>query len=76
MIALGAIEGQQTRWGGGGGGPGGSTVTYGSNMTQYNLSLHSAGSHTITVGVVEYTFSNAYPYGKTTCYSDTPVTGS
>lgn len=76
MIALGAIEGQQTRWGGGGGGPGGSTVTYGSNMSQYNLSLHSAGSHTVTIGGVEYTFSNAYSYGKTTCYSDTPVTGS
>ena len=79
IIALGAIEGQNTRWGGGGGpggGPGGSTVTYGSNMSQYNLSLHSAGSHTITVGGVEYTFSNSSSYGRTTCYSDTPVTGS
>lgn len=79
MIALGAIENQNTRWGGGGGpsgGPGGGEVTYGSNMSQYNLSLHSAGNHTITIGGVEYSFSNTYSYGKTICYSDTPVTGS
>lgn len=79
IIALGAIENQNTRWGGGGGpggGLGGGEVTYGSNMSQYNLSLHSAGSHTITIGGVEYSFSNTYSYGKTICYSDTPVTGS
>lgn len=79
IIALGAIENQNTRWGGGGGpggGPGGGEVTYGSNMSQYNLSLHSAGNHTVTIGGVQYSFSNTYSYGRTICYSDTPVSGS
>ncbi len=87
IIVLGAIEGQSGGGGSGGGwwladrGPGGGMpgsgeVTVGSNMPTYSLSLHSQGSHTITVSGQSYTFTNSYTYGKTTCYSDVAVTGS
>ena len=80
LIVLGAIEGSMTRWGGGtppgGGGGGGGNVTIGSGMNTYNLSLHSQGNHSITVNGVTYTFTNSSTYSQTTCYSDTPVTGS
>lgn len=45
-------------------------VTASGSVKTYSLSLHSAGSHTVTVGEETYTFTNANAYGKTTCYSD------
>lgn len=38
--------------------------------------LNSAGEHRITVGGTEYSFTNSSSYFKTTCYSDTEVSGS
>ncbi len=75
LIVLGAIEGSS---GGGGswGGMGAGSVTVASSMKTYTLSLHSKGSHSININGTQYTFTNAYAYGKTTCYSDTSVTGS
>ena len=50
----------------------GNVKTSGSIKT-YSLSLHSAGSHTVTINGTSYTFTNAYAYGRTTCYSDVTV---
>lgn len=44
-----------------------------SGVSSYSLSLHSSGSHTITVDGVSYTFKNNYSYGKTICYSSVSV---
>ena len=52
------------------------SITTGTGVTTYSLSLHSSGDHTITVDGVSYTFNNAYSYGKTTCYSSVTVTGA
>ena len=38
-----------------------------------SLSLHSSGSHTVNIDGTSYTFTNAYSYGVTTCYSDAAV---
>lgn len=38
-----------------------------------SLSLHSAGSHTVKIDGVSYTFTNANAYGRTICYSDATV---
>lgn len=79
LVVLGAIEGSNTRWGGGtppGGGGGSGNVSIGSGMNTYNLSLHSKGNHTITVNDITYNFTNDVAYGKTTCYSDVAVTGN
>ena len=43
------------------------------SVKKYTLSLHSAGSHTVTIGGESYTFTNASAYGSTTCYSDVAV---
>jgi len=43
------------------------------SVRTYSLSLHSSGSHTITVDGTQYTFSNAYAYGRTTVYSSVTV---
>ncbi|MBQ3792606.1 MAG: carbohydrate-binding domain-containing protein [Clostridia bacterium] len=51
-------------------------VTSGSSVKTYSLSLHASGSHTITVNGTEYSFTNAYSYGKTTVYSSVTVSGS
>ena len=48
-------------------------VSTGGSVKTYSLSLHSAGSHTVTIDGTSYTFSNAYSYGSTTCYSDVSV---
>ena len=45
----------------------------GGSVKTYSLSLHSAGTHTVTIGGAQYTFTNATAYGKTTVYSDTTV---
>ena len=37
------------------------------------LSLHSSGSHTVTIDGTSYTFTNAYSYSKTICYSNVEV---
>lgn len=51
----------------------GSAQKSGSVKDVSGLSLHAAGSHTVTVGGKKYTFTNSSSYGKTTCYSDTTV---
>ena len=48
-------------------------VSTGGSVKSYSLSLHSAGSHTVTIGGVSYTFSNASSYGATYCCSDVSV---
>lgn len=50
----------------------GNVKTSGS-VKSYSLSLHSSGSHTITVDGVKYTFNNAYSYSRTTVYSSVSV---
>lgn len=48
-------------------------VTAVGSVKTYSGSLHSAGSHTVTVGGTEYTFTNATAYGRTYIYSDTSL---
>ena len=48
-------------------------LTRGSSVSTYSLSLHSSGSHTVTIDGVSYTFKNSYTYGKTICYSSVKV---
>ena len=48
-------------------------VSLGSGVESYSLSLHSAGSHTVTVDGTAYTFTNASAYGRTICYSSVKV---
>ena len=48
-------------------------VSASGSVKKYTLSLHSAGSHTVTIGGESYTFTNASAYGSTTCYSDVAV---
>ena len=48
-------------------------VSAGSGVKTYSLSLHSSGSHTVTIDGVTYTFSNANTYGRTTVYSNVSV---
>ena len=48
-------------------------VSASGGVSSYSLSLHSAGSHTVTVGTVTYTFENSSSYGRTVCYSDVKV---
>lgn len=48
-------------------------VRTGGSVNTYSISLNSAGSHTITVGGTQYTFTNAYSYGRTTCYSSVSI---
>lgn len=52
----------------------GVTVTRGSGVSTYSLSLHTSGSKTIKVDGTSCTFNNKYAYGKTTCYSSVTVT--
>ena len=48
-------------------------VSTGGSVKTYTLSLHSAGSHTVTIDGKAYTFNNAYSYGQTKCYSSVSV---
>ena len=48
-------------------------VSASGGVKTYSLSLHSAGSHTVSIGGTSYTFTNASAYGSTTCYSDVTV---
>ncbi len=48
-------------------------VSTGGSVKRYSLSLHSSGSHTVTINGVNYTFTNANTYGATYCYSDVSV---
>ncbi|MBO4563619.1 MAG: carbohydrate-binding domain-containing protein [Clostridia bacterium] len=52
-----------------------SRVQAGSGVNSCLLSLNSEGEHSITVNGSTYTFTNAYSYGRTSCYSDTSVSG-
>ena len=66
IIVLGAVENMNSS----------SYFTVGSNMRSYTLSLHSSGNHSFTVGETTYSFTNAFNYARTYCYSDTAVSGS
>ena len=48
-------------------------VSTSGNVKTYSLSLNSQGSHTVKIDGVSYTITNAYSYGKTTCYSSVTV---
>lgn len=48
-------------------------ISTGGSVKSYSLSLHSSGSHTVTINGVSYTFTNANTYGATYCYSDGSV---
>ena len=48
-------------------------VSASGNVKQYSLSLHSSGSHSVTIGGTSYTFTNAGSYGSTSCYSSVSV---
>lgn len=48
-------------------------VSTGGNVKAVSLSLHDAGSHTVTIDGTSYTFVNAGSYGRTICYSDAQV---
>lgn len=48
-------------------------VSTGGNVKQVSLSLHSSGSHTVTVDGTKYTFTNSNGYSSTSCYSDVSV---
>ena len=48
-------------------------VSTGGQVRSYSLSLHSSGSHTVTVDGTSYAFENAAAYGSTACYSDVSV---
>ncbi|MBO4848112.1 MAG: carbohydrate-binding domain-containing protein [Clostridia bacterium] len=52
-----------------------SRVQTGSGIGSYDLSLHSIGEHSVTVGGKTVSFTNAYGYACTSCYSDAEVTG-
>ena len=48
-------------------------ISAGEGVSSYNISLHEAGTHTVTIGGTRYTFTNSGAYGSTACYSDVPV---
>ncbi|MCR5457683.1 MAG: carbohydrate-binding domain-containing protein [Clostridiales bacterium] len=48
-------------------------VSTSGSVKTYSLSLHSKGSHTVKIDGTTYTFTNAYAYGITTCYSSVSV---
>ena len=48
-------------------------VTTGGNVKTYSASLHSSGTHTVTIGGKTYTFTNSSSYSSTTVLSDTSV---
>ena len=52
---------------------GGGRVSTGGAVTAHKLSLHAAGSHTVSIDGTSYTVTNAYAYGRTVCYSDGSV---
>ena len=45
-------------------------VSTGNSVKSVSLSLHSAGTHTVTVNGTSYSFTNTGSYGRTICYSD------
>jgi len=49
-------------------------LSRGSGVSSYSLSLHSSGSHTVSIGGESFTFTNgSYSYSKTICYSSATV---
>ena len=48
-------------------------VSTSGSVKSVSLSLHSAGSHTVRIDKVAYTFTNSSAYGRTVCYSDVTV---
>ena len=48
-------------------------VSTGSGVQTYSLSLHSAGTQTVTIDGTKYTFTNASAYGRTYVYSSVKV---
>lgn len=51
------------------------SVSTSGGVKSCSLSLHSSGSHTVTIDGVSYTFTNTASYGRTYCYSSATVTG-
>ena len=49
------------------------SISRGSGVNSYSLSLHSSGSHTVKINGTSYTFTNSYSYGQTLCYSSVSV---
>lgn len=49
-------------------------VQTGGNVKSYSLSLHSQGTHTVSIGGNSYTFNNSSAYAQTLCVSDAEVT--
>lgn len=48
-------------------------VSAGGGVESYSLDLSAAGTHTVTIDGVSYTFTNPENYGRTLVYSDVPV---
>ena len=48
-------------------------VSTGSGVKSYKLSLNSAGSHTVKIDGIAYSFTNSVSYGATYCYSSVAV---
>ena len=48
-------------------------VSTGGSVKSVSLSLHSAGTHTVTIDGTSYTFTNGSAYGRTICLSDGKV---
>ena len=51
-------------------------VTASGSVKSCSLSVHSAGTHTVKIDGVSYTFTNSSAYGRTYCYSDASVSGT
>ena len=49
-------------------------VQTGGSVKSYSLSLHSQGTHTVSIGGNSYTFNNSSAYAQTLCVSDAEVT--
>ncbi|MCR4622499.1 MAG: carbohydrate-binding domain-containing protein [Clostridiales bacterium] len=48
-------------------------VSTGGSVRSVSLSLHSAGTHTVTVNGTAFTFVNSDAYARTFCYSDAQI---
>ena len=51
-------------------------IQTGGGVGEVSLSLHSEGTHTVTVDGKSYTFTNSSAYGQTICVSDASVSGN
>ena len=49
------------------------SINRGTGVSSYSLSLHSSGSHTVSIGGEPFTFNNSNSYARTSCYSSVAV---